>query len=161
MKRIHDALAGRIATPLLLQGTAPKQTLLDGFKQKGDAVLVATMSFWEGVDVPGRALRLVILDRIPFAVPTDPIVLARCAALDRSGGNSFAEYSIPSAAITLKQGFGRLLRSEKDLGIVAILDRRMTTRGYGKRLLAALPPARRMTSLDDVRAFWEEVTAAA
>jgi ATP-dependent DNA helicase DinG len=161
MKRIHDALEGRIRTPLLLQGTAPKQTLLDGFKQKGDAVLVATMSFWEGVDVPGRALRLVILDRIPFAVPTDPIVLARCAALDRSGGNSFAEYSIPSAAITLKQGFGRLLRSEKDLGIVAILDRRMTTRGYGKRLLAALPPARRMTSLDDVRAFWDEVTAAA
>jgi ATP-dependent DNA helicase DinG len=115
------------------------------------------MSFWEGVDVPGRALRLVVLDKIPFAVPTDPIVLARCAALDRSGGNSFAEYSVPSAAITLKQGMGRLLRSETDVGIVAILDRRMTTRGYGKRLLASLPPARRMASLDEVRAFWAAI----
>jgi ATP-dependent DNA helicase DinG len=86
--------------------------------------------------------------------------MARCAALDRSGGNSFAEYSVPAAAITLKQGMGRLLRSETDAGIVAILDRRMTTRGYGKRLLASLPPARRVTSLDGVREFWEALTPA-
>jgi ATP-dependent DNA helicase DinG len=159
MKRIHESLRGRFEPPLLMQGDAPKQALLDRFRQAGDAVLVATMSFWEGVDVPGRALRLVILDKIPFAVPTDPIVLARCAALDRSGGNSFAEYSVPSAAITLKQGMGRLLRSETDAGIVAILDRRLTTRGYGKRLLASLPPARRAGSLEEVREFWEGLVA--
>jgi ATP-dependent DNA helicase DinG len=161
MHRIHEKLLGRLATAPLLQGSAPKQTMLDRFKEAGNAVLVATMSFWEGVDVPGRPLRLVILDRIPFAVPTDPLVLARCAALERAGGNPFAEYSVPSAAITLKQGFGRLLRSEGDHGIVAILDRRMTTRGYGKRLLASLPPARRMDSLDELRAFWSTVTVAA
>lgn len=154
MKRIHEALTRRLKAPPLLQGEAPKHVLLDRFRREGDAVLVATMSFWEGVDVPGRALRLVILDKIPFAVPTDPVVLARCALLDRNGGNSFTEYSVPSAAITLKQGFGRLLRTERDAGIVAILDRRLTTRGYGKSLLASLPSARRMSSLDDVRAFW-------
>jgi ATP-dependent DNA helicase DinG len=160
MTRIHDALAVRLSPPPLLQGDAPKHVLLDRFRREGDAVLVATMSFWEGVDVPGRALRLVILDKIPFAVPTDPVVLARSALLDRNGGNAFAEYSVPSAAITLKQGFGRLLRTEKDAGIVAILDRRMTTRGYGKSLLASLPPARRVSSLEDVRTFWRTVDAA-
>jgi ATP-dependent DNA helicase DinG len=157
MTRIHDALRVRLSSPPLLQGDAPKHVLLDRFRRGGDAVLVATMSFWEGVDVPGRALRLVILDKIPFAVPSDPVVLARSALLDRNGGNAFAEYSVPSAAITLKQGFGRLLRTEKDAGVVAILDRRMTTRGYGKSLLASLPPARRVASLDDVRTFWDAV----
>jgi ATP-dependent DNA helicase DinG len=160
MARIHGALLRRLSPPPLLQGEAPKHVLLERFRREGNAVLVATMSFWEGVDVPGRALRLVILDKIPFAVPTDPVVLARSALLDRNGGNAFAEYSVPSAAITLKQGFGRLLRTERDAGVVAILDRRMTTRGYGKSLLASLPPARRVSSLDDVRAFWNAVDGA-
>jgi ATP-dependent DNA helicase DinG len=157
MARIREALAVRLTPPPLLQGEAPKHVLLERFRREGNAVLVATMSFWEGVDVPGRALRLVILDKIPFAVPTDPVVLARCTLLDRNGGNAFAEYSVPAAAITLKQGFGRLLRTERDAGIVAILDRRMTTRGYGKSLLASLPSARRLASLDEVRAFWRHV----
>jgi ATP-dependent DNA helicase DinG len=160
MARIHQGLAARLKPTPLVQGDAPKHVLLDRFRSQGDAVLVATMSFWEGVDVPGRALRLVILDKIPFAVPTDPVVLARCALLDRNGGNAFAEYSVPSAAITLKQGFGRLLRTERDAGIVAILDPRMTTRGYGKSLLASLPAARRVSSLDDVRSFWSAVDGA-
>ncbi len=160
MTRIHEALSTQLLPRPLVQGEAPKHVLLDRFRRAGDAVLVATMSFWEGVDVPGRALRLVILDKIPFAVPTDPVVLARSALLDRNGGNAFAEYSVPSAAITLKQGFGRLLRTERDFGVVAILDRRMTTRGYGKSLLASLPPARRMSSLDDVRVFWRTVNGA-
>jgi ATP-dependent DNA helicase DinG len=160
MTRLHEALTRLLSAPPLLQGEAPKHVLLDRFRREGDAVLVATMSFWEGVDVPGRALRLVILDKIPFAVPTDPVVLARSAVLDRNGGNAFAEYSVPSAAIALKQGFGRLLRTERDAGVVAILDRRMTTRGYGKSLLASLPPARRVSSLDDVRAFWRAVDVA-
>src|SRR5262249_4640211 len=120
-------------------------------------VLVATMSFWEGVDVPGDALRLVILDKIPFAVPTDPIVAARCAALEELGQNPFSSYSVPEAAITLKQGFGRLVRTRTDRGIVAILARRVRTRGYGVKLLADLPPARRTDSLEDVAAFWKSL----
>jgi len=157
MKRIHEGLRGRWEQGIFVQGEAPKHVLLDRFREAEDAVLVATMSFWEGVDVPGRALRLVILDKIPFAVPTDPVVAARSAEIDRQGGSSFAEYSIPTAAITLKQGFGRLLRTQDDAGVVAILDRRIVTKGYGKRLLASLPPARRAASLDDVRAFWAAV----
>jgi ATP-dependent DNA helicase DinG len=160
MKRIHESLRARLRGPLLLQGEAPNHVLLDRFKRAGDAVLVATMSFWEGVDVPGHALRLVVIDKIPFAVPTDPVVMARCAVVERSGGNPFTQYSVPSAAITLKQGFGRLLRSEKDVGIVAILDRRMTMRGYGRSLVASLPPARRMGTLDEVTAFWRQITGA-
>jgi ATP-dependent DNA helicase DinG len=154
MKRIHEALRGRLRPPPLLQGEAPKHVLLDRFKRSGDAVLVATMSFWEGVDVPGRALRLVVIDKIPFAVPTDPVVMARCSVIDKNGGNAFTQYSVPSAAITLKQGFGRLLRNERDTGVVAILDRRMTSKGYGRALIASLPPARRVSSMEEVRAFW-------
>jgi ATP-dependent DNA helicase DinG len=157
MKRIHEGLVTRWKPGVLVQGEAPKHTLLERFREAGDAVLVATMSFWEGVDVPGRALRLVILDKIPFAVPSDPVVAARSAEVDRQGGNSFAEYSIPAAAITLKQGFGRLLRTQDDAGVVAILDRRVVMRGYGRRLLASLPPARRVSQLDDVAAFWGSI----
>jgi ATP-dependent DNA helicase DinG len=115
------------------------------------------MSFWEGVDVPGDALRLVILDKLPFAVPTEPVVAARCRALEEEGKNPFLAYSVPEAAITLKQGFGRLIRTRSDRGIVAILDRRIRTRGYGAALLSVLPPARRTDQLSDVEAFWARV----
>src|ERR1019366_666399 len=142
-----------------VQGTEPKHKLLARFRAARHAVLVATMSLWEGVDVPGEALRMVIIDKIPFAVPTDPVVLARCEALDREGQSSFAKYSVPTAAITLKQGFGRLIRARTDAGVVALLDRRAVSKGYGKALLAALPPARRLSSMQDVRAFWDEVFA--
>lgn len=158
MNAIGLALRGRVGHPLFVQGEAPKAQLLARFRASGSAVLVATMSFWEGVDVPGRALRLVILDKIPFAVPTDPVVRSRCERIDREGGNSFAQYSVPSAAITLKQGFGRLIRTESDTGIVSLLDKRILTRGYGRALLASLPPARRASSLDDLRAFWASLT---
>jgi ATP-dependent DNA helicase DinG len=154
MKAFHAALAKRIEQPLFVQGAAPKHLLLARFRASEHGVLVATMSFWEGVDVPGHALRLVVLDKIPFAVPTDPVVAARCAQIEREGGNPFAEYSVPVAAITLKQGFGRLLRTKKDAGIVALLDKRALTKGYGRKLLASLPPATRVSSLDDVRDFW-------
>jgi ATP-dependent DNA helicase DinG len=154
MRAIRDALHGRVPGPLLVQGEAPKHVLLDRFRSSGSAVLVATMSFWEGVDVPGSALRLVVLDKIPFAVPSDPVVAARCARIEAEGGNPFTQYSVPSAAITLKQGFGRLIRTKKDAGVVALLDRRAARKGYGKALLASLPPARRITTLDDVRDFW-------
>jgi ATP-dependent DNA helicase DinG len=159
MRSLHASIVRLVGArhEVLLQGDAPKHLLLSKFRANNDAILVATMSFWEGVDVPGDALRLVILDKIPFAVPTDPVVSARSAELEREGRNAFSEYTLPTAALTLKQGFGRLLRTEKDAGIVAILDRRLTTKGYGKALLASLPPARRVTSLDQLRAFWLEI----
>ncbi|GAC1550231.1 MAG: ATP-dependent DNA helicase [Polyangiales bacterium] len=159
MRAIREALHGRVPGPLLVQGEAPKHVLLDRFRDSGAAVLVATMSFWEGVDVPGNALRLVVLDKIPFAVPSDPVVAARCARIEAEGGNPFTQYSVPSAAITLKQGFGRLIRTKKDAGLVALLDRRAVRKGYGKSLLASLPPARRVRSLDDVREFWHDIDA--
>jgi ATP-dependent DNA helicase DinG len=154
MSIIHDELSRRLDHPVMVQGAAPKTTLLDRFRASGSAVLVATMSFWEGVDIAGHALRLVIIDKIPFAVPSDPVVMARCAALEQNGGKPFMDYQVPSAAITLKQGFGRLIRTQRDRGIVAVLDRRIIRRGYGKSMLASLPPARRATTLEEVRAFW-------
>jgi ATP-dependent DNA helicase DinG len=154
MRALHARLRSRVDSPLMIQGERPKHMLLSRFRASGRAVLVATMSFWEGVDVPGWALRLVVLDKIPFAPPNDPVVAARCARLDRDGGNGFTQYSVPSAAMTLKQGFGRLIRTQKDAGVVAILDRRIVRKGYGRALLASLPPARRVRAMSDLRAFW-------
>lgn len=159
MRAIHAAIArerGQTA-PLFVQGEAPKHVLLDRFRAAGDAILVATMSFWEGVDVPGHALRLVIIDKIPFAVPTEPVVAARSAKIEAEGGNPFTQYSVPAAAITLKQGFGRLIRTKKDAGIVALLDRRAIKRGYGRALLESLPPAQRVRTVDAVRDFWQSI----
>jgi ATP-dependent DNA helicase DinG len=160
MRAIRNAIHGRVPGPLLVQGEAPKHVLLDRFRESGSAVLVATMSFWEGVDVPGSALRLVVIDKIPFAVPSDPVVAARCVRIEAEGGNPFSQYSVPSAAITLKQGFGRLIRTKKDAGVVALLDRRAVKKGYGKSLLAGLPPARRVRTLEDVRDFWQALDSA-
>jgi ATP-dependent DNA helicase DinG len=145
--------------PVVVQGERPKHLLLSRFRASGKMILVATMSFWEGVDVPGWALRLVILDKVPFAPPNDPVVSARCAALDREGGNGFTQYSVPSAAMTLKQGFGRLIRTQRDAGVVAILDNRILKKGYGRALLAGLPPAKRTRSLVDLRAFWQTIAS--
>jgi len=133
-----------------MQGDAPKQTLLDRFRDQGNAVLFATASFWEGVDVPGSALRLVIIDKLPFEVPSDPVVAARCERLDEAGESSFMRYLVPAAALSLKQGFGRLIRSSRDRGVVAILDSRIRWRGYGKVFLRSLPPARVCESLEEV-----------
>jgi ATP-dependent DNA helicase DinG len=144
---------------LLVQGTRPKAALTQSFRADGDAVLLATQSFWEGVDVPGRALRLVVLEKIPFAVPTDPVMVARGRELEAAGESPFMKLSVPAAAIALKQGFGRLIRTQRDVGIVALLDERVHRRGYGKLILGALPPARRTDLLEDVRAFWQHVSA--
>jgi len=154
MKALHDRIRGAADRPVLVQGEGPKHTLLSRFRSSGRAVLVATMSFWEGVDVPGPALRLVVIDKIPFAPPNDPVVAARCARLDREGGSGFAQYSVPSAAMTLKQGFGRLIRTQTDTGAVAILDRRIIRRGYGRALLASLPPASRVRTLEELGTAW-------
>jgi ATP-dependent DNA helicase DinG len=154
---VHDKLTQVLARKPMVQGEALKQVLLSRFRADGHGVLVATMSFWEGVDVSGDALRLVVIDKIPFAVPTDPVVASRCAALEQEGHNPFTRYQVPSAAITLKQGFGRLIRTQRDRGIVAVLDRRLVTRGYGRTLRAGLPAARRVENLQEVRAFWGAV----
>ncbi len=154
LRAFEAALRPSVGAHLLVQGEAPKHVLLQRFRTHGDAVLVATASFWEGVDVPGAALRLVVIDRIPFPVPTEPLHEARSRAIERRGGHAFAEYTLPTAAITLQQGFGRLLRTETDRGIVAVLDRRLTTKSYGGALLASLPPARRVTRFDELTGFW-------
>lgn len=161
MRALHGALAGRLGVPCLLQGEQPKGVLLDRFRALGHAVLFATASFWEGIDVPGDALRLVIIDKLPFEVPSDPVVAARIAHLEENGHNAFSAYQVPSAAISLKQGFGRLVRSRTDRGIVAILDRRLTARGYGKVLLRSLPQCARVATFDEAREFWQQAPVAA
>ncbi|MEY4609104.1 MAG: hypothetical protein RL625_1321 [Gemmatimonadota bacterium] len=132
------------AHPLLVHGESPRDDLLRRFRAHGDAVLVGTSSFWEGVDVPGRALRGLVLAKIPFRVPTEPMTAAQCEAIEAEGGDSFAEYMIPHAALRLKQGFGRLIRTATDHGVVMICDPRVVTKGYGRQLLEGLPPARRL-----------------
>jgi ATP-dependent DNA helicase DinG len=154
MRALGERLARELDLPVLVQGTAPHASLLERFRQHGDAVLVATASFWQGVDVPGHALRLVIMDKLPFDVPSDPLVAARCERLEQSGEKPFMKYLVPSAALTLKQGFGRLIRTAEDRGIVAILDSRLTKKGYGKTFISSLPPASRCYSLDELRAFY-------
>ncbi len=158
MRAFARNLRDRTRHLVLAQGEAPKKLQLGRFRSARDAVLVATMSFWEGVDVPGDALRLVIMDKIPFAVPTDPVVVARSRQIEAEGGNPFAEYTVPQAAITLKQGFGRLVRTRSDRGIVALLDRRARTKSYGRLLLSSLPPARRVDTMEELRVFWSEIS---
>ena len=156
MRAFHERLSELVPRRrLLLQGAAPKATLLGAFRAAGDAVLVATASFWEGVDVPGRALRLVVLEKIPFAVPSDPVVRARSQVLEADGKNPFLELHVPAAALALKQGFGRLVRTRRDVGVVALLDERVHRRGYGRVLLDALPSAVRTSEFADVERFWE------
>jgi ATP-dependent DNA helicase DinG len=132
--------AANAAYRLLVQGEAPRERLLREFREDGNAVLLGTTSFWEGVDVKGSALRLVVIEKLPFASPDDPLVRARVEHLEATGRSAFREYQLPEAALALKQGVGRLIRSEEDFGAVAICDPRLTARGYGKVFLAALPP---------------------
>jgi ATP-dependent DNA helicase DinG len=126
--------------PLLVQGEGSKVALVERFKTTPRAVLLGTSSFWHGVDVPGEALSLVVIDKLPFDVPSDPLVAARIERIRENEGNPFAEYQTPMAVLDLKQGLGRLLRSRGDRGILAVLDPRLTTKGYGKTFLASLPP---------------------
>ena len=124
MRQVHEQLIARVGYPLLLQGTAPRNALLEEFRITPNAVLLGTSSFWQGVDVQGEQLSCVIIDKLPFAVPSDPVVAARMKAIEAEGGNAFAEYQIPSAVIALKQGFGRLIRSLHDHGVLVLLDPR-------------------------------------
>jgi ATP-dependent DNA helicase DinG len=140
---------------ILLQGERPKSRLLEEFRAE-PSVLFATQSFWEGVDVPGEALSMVIIDRLPFAPPGDPVVAARLKALEEQGRDGFSELSVPAAALALRQGFGRLVRRRTDRGLVAVLDRRLITKSYGRAFLATLPRCPLLRSVEDARTWWEE-----
>jgi ATP-dependent DNA helicase DinG len=157
MRHVYETVRRRLRYPMFLQGTAPRTALLDRFRSTPHAVLFATSSFWQGVDVQGQQLSAVIIDRLPFAVPTEPVVAARIRLINEDGGNAFTEYQVPQAVIALKQGFGRLIRSESDRGVVAILDHRIVRKPYGRVFLESLPAYAQTNRLEDVRAFMREL----
>jgi len=140
-------------SPILVQGEAPRDQLLRQFREEGNAVLLGTGSFWEGVDVKGDALSVVIIDKLPFAVPDDPLLKARLDAIRARGGNPFFDEQVPQAVIALKQGVGRLIRDETDFGVVMLCDQRLVTKGYGRAFLDSLPPMKRTRSLEEVEGF--------
>ncbi|MCS7026667.1 MAG: DEAD/DEAH box helicase [Bryobacteraceae bacterium] len=154
MRAAYERLSARVDFPLLLQGAAPRHTLLEKFRETPHAVLFATSSFWQGVDVPGEQLSCVIIDRLPFAVPTDPVVEARMRFIRESGGNPFYDYQIPQAAIALKQGFGRLIRSRSDRGVLALLDNRIIKQRYGQVFFDSLPSYRFTRDWTEVEKFF-------
>jgi ATP-dependent DNA helicase DinG len=156
LQEAHGFLKQQIDFPLFVQGKAPRSALLEGFRRAGNAVLLGTSSFWEGVDVRGDALSCVIIDRLPFAAPDDPVLQARNKALRERGLNPFWEDQLPAAVIALKQGVGRLIRDEDDRGVLMIGDPRIRTRRYGRAFLDSLPPMRRTEDLQDVQAFFNE-----
>lgn len=155
MRAVHEIVSFALEYPTLLQGTAPNTVLLDQFRETPHCVLFATASFWQGVDVPGDQLSCVIIDKLPFASPSDPVVEARIRAIRKAGGNPFDEYQIPSAVLTLKQGFGRLIRHAKDRGVLALLDNRVVKARYGQVFLDSLPDYPYTDRIEDVEAFFE------
>lgn len=158
MAACYDAIAHRLNYVSRKQGDAPHRVLYEWFAENTDSVLFATKSFFTGIDVAGESCSLVVLDKLPFAVPTDPMVEARCEAIERDGGNVFREFTIPEMVLPLKQGFGRLIRRSTDRGTVSILDPRLVKKGYGKTILRSLPPARRTETIDDVKGFFAAET---
>lgn len=156
MAALFELVSSRIGYPCFLQGSMSKTGLLNKFRSTPNAVLFATSSFWQGVDVRGEQLSCVIIDKLPFAVPSDPIVQARSKHIDENGGRSFSDYSVPQAIISLKQGIGRLIRSKTDRGVIAILDPRLRTKGYGKEFLQSLPRMRITSELTDIASVFDD-----
>ena len=155
---VRDSIGGR--WPLFVQGEGQRDHLLRRFREAGSGILLGTDSFWEGVDVPGRALRVLILAKLPFKVPTEPLTAARLERLEARGLNGFVHYLVPNAALKLKQGFGRLIRSRSDVGAVVLLDPRVVTKRYGAMILEGLPRATRLVGhWADVRGACEEFFA--
>jgi ATP-dependent DNA helicase DinG len=161
MQQVYELLQATLEQeqldyPLLLQGQGSRSTMLDRFRELGNAILIGSQSFWEGVDVRGEALSLVIIDKLPFASPDDPVLSARIEKINKEGHNAFMEYQLPRAIISLKQGAGRLIRDEKDRGVLMICDPRLITQSYGKRIWQSLPPMKRTRNLADVEIFFAE-----
>ncbi|NLX17760.1 MAG: ATP-dependent DNA helicase, partial [Desulfobulbus sp.] len=154
MNQAYEKLFDILPYPLLRQGDASRRILLERFRKTTNSVLFAVASFWEGIDVPGESLSLVIIDKLPFEVPTDPVIMARIQRIKALGGNPFKDYQVPGAILSLRQGVGRLMRTAKDRGVIAILDTRLFTRGYGRQFLRSLPPSPITREQTDVAAFF-------
>jgi ATP-dependent DNA helicase DinG len=159
LRKAHELLCGRIPFPLLVQGTGSRSELLARFRALGNAVLLGSQSFWEGVDVRGEALSLVVIDKLPFAPPDDPVLAARIERMRSDGANPFTELQLPQAVLQLKQGAGRLIRGETDRGVLMLCDPRLVSRAYGRRILQSLPPMPRTRSREEVVAFFTGVLA--
>ncbi len=157
MKECYEAIAERLPFTTLMQGQAPNKVLAERFKEETSSVLFATRSFFTGVDFGGETLSLVVIDKMPFPVPTEPVNEARCEAIVAAGGNDFADYTVPVMSLVLAQGFGRLIRTKSDAGVVAILDPRMVTKGYGSRIVRSLPDAPKVESLAEVERFFADL----
>ncbi|MEO8662732.1 MAG: helicase C-terminal domain-containing protein, partial [Bryobacteraceae bacterium] len=155
MRVVYDYVSMEVVYPTLMQGTGPRRALLEEFLATPNSVLFATSSFWQGVDVPGERLSCVIIDKLPFAVPSDPVVDARIRRIKDDGGNPFYDYQIPQAAIALKQGFGRLIRSRSDRGALVLLDSRITKQRYGQVFFDSLPAYRFTTDFNEVTRFFD------
>lgn len=155
MEAASELLRAQLEYPVLVQGQAPRQSLLRAFTRETESVLLAVSSFWEGIDVPGESLSLVIIDKLPFEVPTDPVIMARTERIRARGGHPFNEFQVPRAILALRQGVGRLMRASDDRGVIAILDVRLFSKGYGRRFLHSLPPSPVTRNLDEVSAFFD------
>ena len=154
LRRAADLLADRVPWPLFVQGSAPRHQLLEEFRASGNGVLLGAASFWEGVDVAGDALSVVVIDKLPFAAPDDPVLAARLETLREAGLKPFFDWQIPNAVIALKQGAGRLIRDIHDRGVLVLCDPRLTSKGYGRIFLASLPDMPRTTDIGAVQAFF-------